>query len=129
MKRLTDIEKMLTDSEFTTKVYFYFASKIAGEDFDPREKNYTYDNLNPVSAKVYMREISPESAFWKQYGIQKAGVVEIICSDKYKTWFEMANKITINSIEYETFKNTTGSRVGIVKRPYKMIRVTLARKE
>jgi hypothetical protein len=129
MKRLTDIEKMLTDSEFTTKVLLYFASKVVGDDFDPREKNYTYDNLNPITVKGYMREISPESAFWKQYGQQKSGVVEIICSSRYKTWFEIANRITINNIEYETFKDTTGSRVGIINRPYKMIRVTLARKE
>ena len=129
MKRLPDLDRLLTDSEFSTKVSLYMSTKTAGDDYDPREKNYTYTNLNPVTIKVYAREITPESAFYRQYGTAKAGAMELICKDTYRTWFENAKRIVINSTEYETYKDATGARVSIVGRPYKMIRVILSRKE
>jgi len=128
MKRLPILSDLLTKrDELLTKVYFYFATKYAGEDYDPMEKNWSYTNLNPRAIKMYVREISSESLVWRQMGMQETGAVEILCEDKYKNWFMVANKIVINSDEYEVYKEGTG-RVMIQQRPYKIIRVILRKK-
>ncbi len=129
MKYLSDINRILSEKGLTTKVKIYFSTKAAGDDYDGYEANYVYTNLNPITIKAYVREITPESAFWKQYGLHQAGMKEIICYDKYKSYFENANKIEIDSIEYQTFKGGTGSRTLITKRPFKMLRVVVSRKD
>ena len=129
MKRLPALSSLLTkQSDLLTKVSFYFATKSAGEDYDPYEKNWTYGNQNPQTVKMYVREIDAESLVWRQMGVQETGAVEILCDDRYKNWFTAANKIVINSDEYEVYKEATGSRAVIQKRPFKVLRVILRKK-
>lgn len=127
MKKITAISKLLKDKEFTTKIRIFFSTKTAGDDYDPYEANYTFSNLNPLTIKGYVRDISPEALVWKQYGLANVGAKEIICDEKYKTWFENCNKIEIDNIEYQVFKEGTGNRNIIIKRPYQMIRVVVTR--
>lgn len=129
MKRIPILSRLLTKrDDLLTKVYFYFSTKYAGEDYDPYEKNWSYGNLNPQTAKMYVREIDAESLVWRQMGTQETGAVEIICEERYKNWFLLANKIVINSDEYEVYKDATGSRLMIQKRPFKTIKVVLRKK-
>lgn len=128
MKRLPEVTKLLTkENELLTKVYFYFATKTAGADYDPYEKNWTYTDSNPQTVKMYVREIAAESLVWRQMGTQETGAVDILCEERYKNWFLYANKIVIDSDEYEVYKEATG-RVMMQKRPYKMLRVILRKK-
>ena len=128
MKRIPVLSRLLTKrDDLLSKVYFYFSTKYAGEDYDPIEKNWSYANLNPQTAKMYVREIDAESLVWRQMGMQETGAVEILCEEKYKNWFLTASKIEINSDEYEVYKEATG-RVLIQKRPFKVLRVILRKK-
>ena len=54
-KRHLNVSRLLDIPELSTKVYLYFATKVAGEDFDPYEKNYTYTNLNPLVMSWWKR--------------------------------------------------------------------------
>ena len=115
--------------ENSTKILIYMSTRTYGDDYDPFTKNYTYTNLNPMAIKAYIRELSPEALVWKSYGLKTEGAKEIICEKKYTNWFKTANKITIESVEYEVFKSATGNRANIQEQPYKMIRVLLEKKE
>jgi len=128
MKKIKEINRIIKDKEFATKVHIYFSSTAAGDDYDPYEDNKVYTNLNPLVIKAYVHEISPQTAFYKQYGLENSGMMEILCESRYRTWFEKCNKIVIDSIEYQVFREKTGNRTLITKRPYNMLRVVVTRK-
>jgi hypothetical protein len=65
---------------------------------------------------------------YKSYGLHEQGAVEVLCSDRYKEWFERCSKIIINTKEYQVFKEAAGQRAIITNRPFKMIRVVLSRR-
>ena len=129
MKKIKTIRRLFNKKDLMTKVYIYFSVKEAGDDYDPYEENYVFTNTNPLVIKAYVRELTPESAFYKQYGIHQEGMKEILCDDRYRSWFENANKIEIDGIEYQTFKAGTGNKTLITKRPNKYIRVVVSRKD
>ena len=58
---------------------------------------------------------------------EETATKEIVCEDKYATWFEKCNKILIDSDEYQVFKEGTGSRSIIQKRAGNLIRVVITR--
>lgn len=126
-KRIKFISDLITKDQFSTKVYLYFATPSYGEDYDPYEKNITYSNLNPLSLKAYVREISPESLVWRQMGLQEMGAKEILCDEKYKEWFLKSNKIVIDGDNYSVMKEGTGGNALIQKRPYNIIRIVLSK--
>lgn len=128
MKKIRVLRKLLKDKNLTTKVKIFFSTKTAGDDFDTFEQNYVFSNLNPQTIKAYVREVTPETAFYKQYGIHQTGMKEIICDERYRGWFENCNKIEIDSIEYQTFKGGTGNKTMITKRPNQLIKVVVSRK-
>ena len=126
-KKLSYINKLIKQN--STKIYIYFATKMAGDDFDPYEQNYTYTNLNPVTIKGYVRQITPEALVWKQYGLREMGAKEIICDKRYRNWFEKCNKIEINGEKFQVFKEGTGNRCIIQERPFNLIRVVINKVE
>ena len=128
MTNIPFINRLLKDKAFTTKIYIYMSTKLAGEDFDSYEQNYTYTNLNPIVLKGYVREINPETAFWKYRGLSESKLVEVIVELKYENYFRNANKIEIDDEEYEVFKSGGGFQTSIIKRPYNLLRVTLSKK-
>ncbi len=125
-RRLPFIRKLLRETG--TKVKVYMSYKTVGDDYDPFEKNYTYNNNNPRTLKGYVTEISPEGLVWKSYGLQEMGAKEVVCDEKYRYWFINANKIEIDGDEFEVFKEGTGNRALIQSRPYRLIRVVLQKK-
>jgi len=129
MKYKRRILELIKKKDLTTKIYIYMSSKSAGDDFDSYEQNYTNANLNPLVIKGYVRELSAEQAFYKQYGLHQSGMKEILCEEKYRNYFEKCNKIEIDSIEYQVFKSGTGGRTLIEKRPYRLLRVVVSRKD
>lgn len=128
MRKLTEITDILKNKDFTTKIRIYMSSKTASEDYDNYENNYSYTNQNPITIKAYVRDLLPETAFWKQYGLHMSGIKEIITEDRFIEAFENCNKMEIDNIEYEVFKSGTGNNVSITKRPFKMLRVIVSRK-
>lgn len=122
------ILKLIKRKDLTTKVRLYFSSKLAGDDYDKYEANYTTSKLNPLTIKGYVRMIAPETSFWKQYGLAQTDVKEILCETKYKQWFETCEEIEIDSQKYQVFKYG-GNKTAIVTRPFNMIRVTVTRKD
>jgi len=125
-KRIPTILKLIKEN--STKVEIYMSYKAAGDDFDPYEKNYTYYNTNPLMIKAYVTEVSPEGLVWKAYGLKEMGAKEIFCDSKYENWFRLCNKVKIDGDEYEVYKEGTGGRAIIQKRPHCLIRVMLQKK-
>jgi len=128
MKKLRIVNNLITKSIFTKKVYIYLSSRVAGDDYDTYENNKVYTNLNPIVIKGLIRQISPEALVWKQYGLHNQGSIELICEDKWKEALQNCNKIVIDDIEYQVYREATGSRTLIQPRPYNLLRVILARK-
>jgi len=125
-KRIPYINKLINRN--ATKISIFFSTKTYGDDYDSYNDNYTFTNLNPLTIKGYVTEISAEALVWKQYGLKATGAVEVLCQKKYRTWFENCNKIVIDSNEYEVMREGVGNRVQIQDRPYQLIRVILNRK-
>jgi hypothetical protein len=121
------ISDLLNHSYISTKITIYFATPRADEDYDPEEKNYVYDNLNPYTIRGYVREVDATKLVYKQYGLSEQGAVEILCEDKYESYFRNANKIEINGYEYSVFKEAVGKRSLITLRPFCLMRVVLKR--
>lgn len=124
---LSEISSILKDQYLSKKIRIYMSTKSIGNDFDSYEANYTFSNLNPYFISGYVRELTPESAFYKEYGIHKSGTKEFLCEDKYENYFLNANKIEIDNIEYQVLKSATGNRVLLTHRPFGILRVILSR--
>lgn len=128
MRKIIPLNRLIEHSEYTTKLKIYFSTKTYGDDYDPEEDNYTYTNLNPLTIKGYVTEISAESLVWKPYGLKEFGAKEVICKSQYANWFRIANKIEIDGDEYEVFKEGVGNRAIIQKRPFNLIKVVLQKR-
>jgi hypothetical protein len=125
MKRIKEIHNLIESNEFTTKIKIFFSTKEVPAHYDSYEQSFEYTNLNPQTIKGIVRELSGETLVWRQYGLHETGAVEIIVSDKYKTWFELCTKVEINSDSYSVFKDTAGSRALIQRRSNNLLRVIL----
>jgi hypothetical protein len=121
------IKEILEHPELTKNVMFYMASKSAGDDYDNYEDNKVYTNLNPITLRLYVKDITPEALVWKQYGLHQVGAKEILCDKSYRTLFEKCNRIVIDGIDYQVFREGTGNRTLIIERPMDMIRVVVSR--
>jgi len=127
-KHNKEIEKLLKNSNFSTKISIFFSSRSYPDDYDEYENNYEDAELNPKTIKAYVTDINPNALVYKQYGLHEIGAKEIVCKDTYKNWFEKCAKITINGDEYQVFKEASGQRMIITSRPFKLIRVVVARR-
>jgi len=129
MRKLPEAQRLLTDPEFSTKVYLYFATLVAGEDFDPYESNYQHQVLNPITIKAYVSQVAPNTLVFKEIGLHETGAVQVITEEKHRGWFENASKIVIEDNEYQVFRFGTGSRSFVQSRPMKLVKIYLTRKE
>ena len=127
MKRIREITKILNDKNFNTKIKVYMSTKTKGAGYNPYEENYIFGNLNPITVKGYVRQLSPESLVYRMMGTKEVGSKSVFCDAKYKKYFELSNKIEIGDDEFEIFKEGNG-RCMITDRPYKMINIVLKRK-
>ena len=125
-KRIPYINRLIKRN--ATKISIFFSTESFGADYDPDNNNVTRTNLNPLTIKGYVTEISAEALVWKQYGLKSVGAVEILCEKKYRGWFENCNKIEIDDNEYEVMKEGVGNRAQIQARPYQLIRVILQKR-
>jgi len=114
---------------FSSKVSLFFATKSAGDDYDPYEQNYQYSLLNPVTVKGIVTQVSPASLVFKEIGLGQTGAVEVITEQKYRNWFENAQRIVIDDIDYQVYKFATGGRSYVQNRAGNMVRVFLTRKD
>ena len=128
MRKIPSLNTLIKDREFTKKIYVYMSSKTGGDSYDGFEKNFTFTNLNPAIIKGYVRELTPETAFWKQYGQHIDGMKEILTEKKYRHYFELCNRLVIDSVDYQVFKDASGSKTMITERPFNIIRVVVSRK-
>jgi hypothetical protein len=126
-KKYPLIQRLLNDSNVSTKIKLFFSTKSVGEDFDPYEKNYTYGNLNPLTIKGYVHDIKPEALVWKQYGLAEVGAKEVLIEEKYVQWFRICNKIEIDGDTYQVYKENVGNRLLIDKRPFKTARIIISK--
>lgn len=127
-KKIPFVSHIFKHSDFCTKIKLYFSQKTFGEYYDPYEDNYTYTNLNPLTIKGYVSEISSEALVYRHYGLREQGAVEVLTDSKYKNYFVNCNKIVIDNQDYEVFKEGTGNNSLISNRTKKIIRVILTRK-
>lgn len=127
MKKLREISNILKNNSFTTNVKLYMSTKVSGDAYDSYEKNYTLSNLNPITIKGLVRNISPETAFYKGYGQRLEGAKEIITEKRYVEAFKNCNKIIIDDVTYQVFREGLGNNVSIIERTNDLIRVTVTR--
>ena len=127
MKKLFNFNTILRDQNLNTPIQIFMSTLTAGQDYDGFANTYTATNLNPITIYGYVRDLAPETAFWKQYGLYQAGMKEIICEGQYEQYFKLANKIIINGDQYEVFKEGTGNKTMITKRPGQLLRVVISR--
>jgi hypothetical protein len=121
------IKDLLKNKEYSTPIKIFFATKTFEEGYDTFENNFNTTILNPITIHGKVTEVAPEKLYFKTYGKGVTNAVEIITFDKYKNYFVNANKIEINDVEYAVWRDA-GGQVGIIKRSFGLIRVTLARK-
>ncbi len=126
-KKLRVAQDIYKNNEVSSKIYIYFASQMAGDDYDEYEKNKVVLNLNPIVIKGYVREINPEALVWKQYGLANIGAKEVLCDAKYDSYFRKCQKIKIDNIEYQVFKEGAGNKAIIQQRPFQTMRVVISR--
>ena len=126
-KKLRIVQDIYKNNEVSSKIYIYFATKMAGDDYDPYEQKMATYNLNPIVIKGYVREINPEALVWKQYGLANIGAKEVLCDAKYDSYFRNCTKITIDSIDYQVFREGAGNKAIIQARPFQTMRVVISR--
>ena len=126
-KKLRIAQEIYKNNEVSSKIYLYFASQYAGDDYDPYEKKKVSVNLNPIVIKGYVREINPEALVWKQYGLANIGAKEVLCDAKYDSYFRNCQKIKIDNVEYQVFKEGAGNKAIIQQRPFQTLRVVISR--
>lgn len=129
MRKIREAQSLINRGEFSTKVNLFFAVPSAGEDYDTYEQNYQYTNLNPITIKAYVHESSPSSLVFKQIGLHHTGAVEVITEEKYVNWFENAARIVIGDYDFQVYRSAVGNRSVIQRRPFKMARIFLTRKD
>ena len=127
-KHNKEVDKILKDSNLSTKISIYFGYTTFGDDYDSYENNTVDAKLNPKTIKAYVRDVSPEALVYKQYGLHEVGAKEILCDARYKEWFLKCSKITIDGDEYQVYKEATGQRAIITSRPFQTIRVVVSRR-
>lgn len=135
-KRIKEFEDLMLKDYTCCKIKLYFCVKTAEDGYDPYEQNLTTTNLNPKTIKAYIHEVTPQQLIYKQYGLSNIGAQEIICDEKYLTWFAIANKIVIDDIDYRiiVLGNAAGSTSNpkgsiFTKRAFKMGKVVLVRND
>ena len=127
MKKLVSFNNILRDQDLNTPIQIFMSKLTAGDDFDPLSNNYTATNLNPVTVYGYVRDLAPETAFWKQYGAYQTGMKEIICEGRFEQYFLLAGRIVIDGADYQVYREGTGNKTMITKRPGQLLRVVLTR--
>jgi hypothetical protein len=128
MKKIADIHNLLTNNDFSEKIQLVFATKVASEDYDNYEKNYTYTNLAPKTIRAIVRTITSEALVWKQYGLKEIGAIEIITDAKYKSWFEKCSEVIYDKDKYSVYRDGSSTRAIIEKKPNNLIRVILQKR-
>ena len=133
-KRIRQFETLMTKDYTATKIKIYMAIETALDGYDPFEDNTTPSNLNPKTIRGYIHNITPEQLIYKQYGLSNMGAVEIVVDEKFYNWFKIANKITIEDINYKVMRegNAAGTPSNpkgtvVAKRAFKMVRLVLVR--
>jgi hypothetical protein len=127
MKKDLDLINLVKSSEFSKKIYVYMSSKSADDNFDGYEDNYTFSNLNPFTIKGYVTQVSPEALVYKNYGLHQNGAVEVLCEARFKSAFLTCNKVVIDEVEYQVFKEAVGNKMLIFDRPLGLMKVILSR--
>lgn len=127
-KRIPAVTRLLEDKNYSTKIEMYFSTQTIGEDYDPYEAKATYSNLNPLTIRGYVREVSPEALVYKQYGLTELGAKEILCEKRYAPWFRRVNLIKIDGDEFIVYKTGNGTASLISNLPFNLIKVVVRKK-
>jgi len=135
-KHIPQFEHLMLKDYTAEKITLYFAMEVAEEGYDDFEQNTTPSNLNPKTIRGYIHRITPEQLIYKQYGLSNMGALEIIVDDKYYNWFKIANKITVDGVDYRVMRegNADGTPSNprgtvVAKRAFKMVRLVLVRND
>jgi hypothetical protein len=133
---VNDFETLMLKDYTATKINIYFCVKTAEDGYDPYENNLITKNLNPKTIRGYIHAVTPQQLIYKQYGLSNIGAVEIICDEKYLSWFKKASRIVIENIDYKCLVvgNAAGSDSNpkgafVSKRAFKMCKVVLVRND
>lgn len=93
------MEKLFKEKSQKIRVY------LAVETIeDPFEKNISLTQLNPLSIRAIVSDISPASAIWKMPGISVSKTKEIIIKKKYENLLKQSQFIEVDGSLYEGWR-------------------------
>lgn len=104
MDKRIDIFNLLRQEGKLTKILVYTASETIS---DPYEKNKELTYNQSVKIEGLIRDVSPESLYWKYFGQIPMGSKEIICEKKYKNTLKIADRLQIGNDYFKVRKDDT----------------------
>lgn len=102
MDNRVDIFHILRNEGKLSKILVYMASEAIA---DPYEKNKTLSYQQPIPVDALVRDLSPESLYWKYFGQIPMGSKEIILEKKYKNTIKSADRIKIGDNYFKVRKD------------------------
>jgi hypothetical protein len=101
-EKRVDIFKLL---KVEGKLETIFAYPAITTLIDPYEKNESKNFLAPFPVKALVRQVSPESVYWKYYGQIPLKSIEVIVEKKDVSLIKSAEKIKYNDEYYKVMKD------------------------
>lgn len=123
------IKKQFNNLDLLTSIVLYFTKPSLGDNYNKNVNNLEKDDFIAITIKGYVRELSPESLKWQEYGLERSGMKEIICDNKYKKYFQECNSILIKEQKYQTYSKGVGKNALIQEQGDVLIRVIIAKEE
>jgi len=102
MEKRIDVFEILRNEGKLSKLEVYQSQEVLN---DPYEKDYTKTNINPITIKALIINISFSALKWKFYGQLPTGSVQVIFEKKYTDMVRDADTIKYDSNTYGCWKD------------------------
>jgi hypothetical protein len=113
------------------KVRIYQSKGITTNDnYDPFRKIGQIVSLqNPITIDALIRQVSPFSRSLQVLGITETDAVDLIIKKKDFSLFKIAQKVTIDNIDYYIFPDKVRNKMTFTKLTYDFYKVRIYRKQ
>lgn len=104
------------------------ASKVKGDDYDKyRNTGYTQSYQNPLFIQALTRTLSTNSLIVRELGLVESGAIAIIIQKKDLSLLKLAEKITVDNVDYTPWHKSLGGKIQIEKAPFDFYKILLFR--
>ena len=88
--------------EISQKIQIYVGKEV---ETDPYEHSVMVVLYNPISISAIVTDLIASQIQWKMPGIRTSRAKEVIIEDKYENLFLMSQKITIDNVDYQGWRD------------------------